>query len=198
MCHAGASKRHQRDRNLSNVLMEKGMKNIICIVMILTASLPGILNAASKYGNGFLGVKFGDSKEVVTRLFPKGEYDKDGSYKVDNPSRQYQDAGFCFTDDGRLYGIALTFNSTFLRTSGGDDEQKGAAKIVQMLTDKYGKPQTCAENNSGGKTISSYNWEEDGGVEVSLLVWNEEKTSLVILGYTSNQIKTAGNIGLDD
>lgn len=125
---------------------------------------------ASKYGDGLLGVKFGMTKQEVQRLYPSGEWDDDGDYKVYSPAKQFVFSFFKFTSGGQCHSILAVYDKEFLRQAGAGDYGQGVLNWKETLVQKYGEAYTVDDSGTSGNDMSPRNltlkWLEDAGVEL--------------------------------
>lgn len=141
-------------------------------------------DAASKYGDGALGVKFGDTLETVKARFPRGSF-ADGTYSVENPDETFELVHFAFTDDNRLSRINRVYSNDFLKKAGGGNLGSGVTTLLERLLEQYGAPESVDKNGGSGSigdpVIYETHWREINGVLVAVRAIDAGIHSSVIL-----------------
>jgi len=137
------------------------MKKIL-LSLVLVFLFVSYASAESKYGDGFLGVKFGATLKTVKAEFPDLEADADGTYYTLKPGRAHSIAAvFSFTTDNRLRQISLVFRRGF------GDSRTGAV-VLEGIRKSFGNTLLFAGPLDAGGMLERavMSWPEDGGVKV--------------------------------
>jgi hypothetical protein len=168
------------------------MKTNVTVLMALCIMLASGIYAASKYGDEVLGIKFGADKKEIEKAFPRGAFDKDGDYQVNNPAPQYSLAWYIFTSAGKLYSVILVCDTDWLVKAGDGDLTKGFGSMVDKLVNKYGKANVVNTEGSGSvdnpKVITS-SWDENGGVVLLTELTIKGSIFVYRIQYTSIKVK---------
>lgn len=146
------------------------MKQITYISILLLVLLTGFVNAASKYGNGALGVCLGQTIAEVTSILKGGTSVKnhDGriAYTVLNkPGESIAQTTFLFNESGKLFAIVRELSQTYIQQNYAGNYKRAYYDYVEKYDTKYGKHEF---EDTSEKSIIVTQWPNDERVLISL------------------------------